>query len=109
LEPSVREVFPQTLAFVEGPRGSIEVCGDYIIRVTTANGTQVTRHAPPRYAWANPAYDVAHASIVECHRNLLAALRGEGAAETTGKDNLKTMQLVFAAYESAARNKVVLV
>jgi len=107
LEPSVRECFPQTLAFVEGPKGSIEVCADAIIRVTTARGTQVTRHAPPRYAWANPAYDIAHASIVDCHRNLLGALRGDGPAETTGADNLKTMELVFAAYQSAAKNCVV--
>jgi len=109
LEPSMREVFPQTLAFVEGPRGSIEVCADYIIRVTTTKGTQVTRHAPLRYAWANPAYDIAHASIVDCHRDLLAALRGQGAAETTGEDNLKTMELVFAAYESATRDKIVFI
>jgi hypothetical protein len=42
-----------------------------------------------------------HASIVPCLANLLAALRGEGRAETTGEDNLLTLKLVFAAYESA--------
>ena len=45
--------------------------------------------------------------MVPCHRDLLAALRGERAAETTGADNLKTMELVFAAYESARKNSVV--
>jgi predicted dehydrogenase len=107
LEPGARECFPQTLAFVEGPKGSIELCADYIIRVTTARGTKVTRHAPSRYAWANPAYDIAHASIVPCNANLLAALRGHGHGETTGEDNLKTLELVFGAYESAERNVVV--
>ena len=43
-----------------------------------------------------------HASIVDCHRNLLGALRGETTADTTAEDNLKTMDLVFAAYDSAA-------
>ena len=107
LEPSVRECFPQTLAFIEGPKGSIELCADYVIRLTTSRGTQITRHAPPRYAWANPAYDVAHASIVSCNANLLSALRGEGEAETTGADNLKTLEVVFGAYESARKGAVV--
>jgi predicted dehydrogenase len=107
LESSVRECFPQTLAFVEGSKGSIELCADYVVRLTTSRGTQVTRHAPPRYAWANPAYDIAHASIVPCNANLLAALRGSGKGETTGEDNLKTLELVFGAYESARRNAVV--
>ena len=107
LEPSVRECFPQTLAFIEGPKGSLELCADYVIHLTTSRGTQITRHAPPRYAWANPAYDIAHASMVPCNAHLLAALRGEGIGETTGEDNLRTLELVFGAYESAKRNVVV--
>jgi predicted dehydrogenase len=107
LEPGLRECFPQTLAFLEGPKGSIELGADYVIRLTTSRGTQVTRHAPPRHAWADPAYDIAHASIVPCHANLLGALRGSGQGETTGQDNLKTLELVFAAYDSARRDAVI--
>ena len=105
--PLERECFPQTRAFVEGPLGSIEVTDDYWLRVTTKKGTHSRRHAPPRYAWADPRYDVAQSSMVACHRDLLAALRGEGPGETTGADNLKTLELVFGAYESARRNSVV--
>lgn len=105
--PLERESFPQTLAFVEGPLGSIEVTGDYWLRVTTKKGTQSRRHAPPRYAWADPRYDISQSSMVPCHRDLLAALRGETSGETTGADNLKTLELVFGAYESARREAVV--
>jgi len=105
--PLEREIFPQTLAFVEGPLGSLELTGDYWLRVTTKRGTQSRRHAPPRYAWADPRYDIAQASMVPCLRDLLGALRGERPGETTGADNLKTMELVFAAYESAARDRVI--
>lgn len=104
--PLERERFPQTLAFVEGSLGSIEVADDYWLRVTTKKGTFSRRHAPPRYGWANPSYDLAQSSMVPCHRDLLSALRGRGVAETTGSDNLKTMELVFAAYESARRDSV---
>jgi predicted dehydrogenase len=102
-----REHFPQTSLFVEGSAGSLELGPDYWVRVTTAQGTLIKRYPPPRYAWADPAYDVVHASIVPCNANLLAALRGEGVAETAAEDNLQTARLVFAAYDSARENKVI--
>jgi predicted dehydrogenase len=105
--PYERERFPETFAFVEGEQGSLELAPDYWVRTTTAEGTFARRHAPPRYAWADPRYDVVHASGVPCNENLLAALRGEGAAETTGEDNLRTSRLVFASYESAASGQAV--
>lgn len=105
--PLERDCFPQTLAFVEGPLGSIEVTADYWLRVTTDQGTHSRRHAPPRYSWADPRYDVSQSSMVPCHRDLLAALRNEGGGETTGSDNLKTLELVFGAYTSARTNKIV--
>lgn len=99
--PLERECFPQTLIFVEGEKGSAELTNDYWIRVTTEQGTLAKRYPPPRYSWADPAYDVVHSSIVPCQANLLEGLRG-GKAETTGEDNLRTVRLVFASYESAA-------
>ncbi len=104
--PLEREVFPQTLIFVEGDRGSVELCPDYWVRLTTSDGTLARRYPPPRYPWANPAYDVVQASIVDCHRDLLGAISGKQDAETTGEDNLKTLRLVFGAYDSAAKDQV---
>lgn len=102
-----RERFPETFIFIEGERGSIELAPDYWIRVTTASGTHAKRYPPPRYAWADPAYDIAHASIVPCNADLLGALRGDAPAETTADDNLKTVRLVFGAYDSARENQVI--
>jgi predicted dehydrogenase len=102
-----RDCFPQTFIFVEGSKGSAELAPDYWIRVTTASGTHARRVPPPRYAWADPAYDVVHSSIVPCQANLLAALRGECQAETTGEDNLRTMRLVFAANDSARTGQAI--
>lgn len=93
--------FPETFVFVEGDQGSVELAADFWLRVTTKKGTHARRVPPPRYAWADPAYDVVHASIVPCNANLLAGLRGTAQAETTGADNLKTLELVFGAYDSA--------
>jgi len=93
---------PETFMFIEGSKGSLELGPDYWVRVTTSSGTHAKRFSPPRYPWADPAYEVVQASIVPCHQNLLGALRGEGAAETRAEDNLETARLVFAAYDSAA-------
>jgi len=102
-----RERFPETYIFIEGTRGSLDLGPDYWIRVTTAEGTHARRHPPPRYPWADPAYDLVHASIVPCNADVLRALQGKGKAETAGEDNLKTVQLVFASYESARNGQVV--
>ena len=102
-----RECFPETLIFVEGERGSLELAPGCVVRLTTADGTHIHRCPPPRYPWANPAYDVVHASIVPCQANLARALRGEEPAETTAEDNLKTVRLVFGSYDSAASGQPV--
>lgn len=102
-----RHRFPETLAFIECEQGSIELDHDFWLRITTTEGTTLRRVPPPRYAWADPAYDVAQSSMVACHTNLLHALRGEGTAETTAVDNLKTLRLVYAAYDSAAERKTI--
>jgi D-apiose dehydrogenase len=100
-----REVFPQTLIFVEAEHGSLELASDFWIRETTAEGTLAKRYPPPRYAWADPAYDVVHSSIVPCQADILSGLLGKGA-ETTGADNLQTVKLVFGSYQSAASASV---
>ena len=97
--------FPETFVLVEGQHGSVELGPDYWLRTTTAGGTHSRRFPPPRYAWADPTYDLVHASIVPCHANLLAALRGQGLAETSGEDNLRTLRLVYAAYESSTTGR----
>ena len=99
--------FPETFVHVEGERGSIELAPDFWLRVTTAHGTQARRVPPPFYPWADPRYALVHSSIVATHAELLQALRSGRPAETSAEDNLKTLRLVFAAYDSAARHQAV--
>jgi predicted dehydrogenase len=96
--------FPETYVQIEGDKGFLEVAPDYWIRETTALGTLSSRHVPPHYDWVDARYEVAHASVVPCQTHLARAIAGEIEGETTGLDNLKTMRLVYGAYESAATN-----
>jgi len=102
-----RECFPETFIFVETENGSLELGPDFTLRKTTANGTAVERVPPPVFAWADPQYAVVHSSIVPCQQNLLAALNGTGAAETTAEDNLRTLELVDKSYLSSKENRVI--
>ena len=102
-----RESFPETLVFVEGERGSAELVPGCELRVTTRAGTRSQSVLPPSYSWADPRYSVVQSSMVPCQANLLRALQRRGVAETTAADNLRTMQLVYAAYQSAASGRTI--
>jgi predicted dehydrogenase len=99
--------FPETYVHVEGDRGAAELAPDYSLRVTTAEGTGVRRCPPPFFAWADARYALVQSAGVACNANLLGALRGGSPAETTGEDNLKTLELVFGAYESARTGQAI--
>jgi predicted dehydrogenase len=99
------ERFPQTFILVEGEKGSIYLGLDGEIRITTKNGTTVKTVKPIMYSWLDPAYAVAHSSAVDTNRNIWQGLNG-GTCETTAEDNIKTLNLVFASYESAKKGQV---
>jgi predicted dehydrogenase len=99
--------FPEELLLIEGTEGTVELAPNFWIRLTSDSGTKIWQHFPPRYPWADPAYDVNHASMVPIQQDFLRAFKIGQPPENTGEDNLKTMQLVYAAYESAERNQVI--
>ena len=101
------EAFPQAYVEIEGESGSLLLTRDYWIKSTDRSGTTGAQFPPVSYAWADPQYDLVHSSIVACNRNLLAGLNGEAEAETTAADNLKTLQLVYDAYESAENGRII--
>jgi predicted dehydrogenase len=101
-----RETFPQTLVLIEGEKGSLNLTNDFELKTTTRQGTTSAIIKPVLYPWLDPAYAVVHSSIVDCNRDILAGLQG-GKSETTGDENLKTVQLVWKSYESAANGKLI--
>ena len=92
---------------VEGHDGSVELAPDFWLRTTTESGTHSRRVPQPSYAWADSRYDLVHSSIVASHVDCLEQMRGGREAETSGRDNLKTLELVFAAYDAARSGQTV--
>lgn len=97
----------ETYMLIECDKGSIELGPDYWVRVTTEQGTLSRRCVPPDYDWIDHAYYVVQSSIVPCNADLLRALQTGQPAPTSGEDNLETMRLVFAAYDSARTGQVI--
>lgn len=102
-----KEVFPQTLVQLEGERGTISLEADFAIKVTTREETASEYAAPKVYSWSNPDYAVVHSSMVEINRDFSSALLSGKPPETSGADNLETVRLVYAAYESAEKDIVI--
>ena len=64
---------------------------------------RLTIHWPVLAAhWSTPA-------SLTVTKNLLAAIRKKRTADTIGSNILKTLELVFAAYESAAHGSPVII
>lgn len=99
--------FPETYIQVEGDKGFLELAPDFWVHETSETGTLSNRYVPPRYSWADPAYDLIHSSIVPCQKSLIDALQGLADAENTGEDNLKTIELIFGSYRSAQEKRVI--
>jgi D-apiose dehydrogenase len=103
--PRADDAFPQTLVRIEGTMGTVELKKDFQVVITTAQGSVSQLHAPNVYSWADPNYLVVHESIVACNRDILNDIHGESRSQTRASDNVKTMELVFGAYESIATGR----
>lgn len=102
-----REVFPQTLMLIEGSEGSIRLDPDLVIKITTSEKTVTETVSLSKYWWQTERLTNEPPSIVACNKSILDDMLGRGSAETTGDDNLRTVELVFSGYESAKSNKVI--
>lgn len=93
--------FPQTMVAVEGTQAGVSLLPDFRIRLFSLDSIREEQVELPKFSWSHPEYELIHSSMVACQENLLSALRDETPAETTGRDNLRTLELVFGAYSSA--------
>lgn len=103
------DMFSTVNVLVEGEKGTIALGpgNSFEIRTTTTRGTSLEKVEFPSYGWADPNYIVNHESGIHVNRDILNAMIQKGKAETTGEDNLETVRLVWASYESAKRGEMI--
>lgn len=99
------ELFPQTLVEIDGSRGTLRLSANYQMTVH-ADGRSETRDVSPKLlSWASRPWHNIQESVFNIEQHWTDCLTGRREPETSGADNLKTMALVFAAYESAANGQ----
>ncbi len=99
------EHFPETLLEVDGSMGTLRLKSNYRLEIHDANGTKDEDVAPPLLPWAERPWHNIQESVFNIEQHFIECLSMSAEPETSGADNLKTLELVEAAYSSAAQNQ----
>jgi D-apiose dehydrogenase len=94
--------FPQTILEIDGSRGTIRLGQDYRMIVVTERGTTASDVAPQLRSWAQRPWFNIQDSVHAIQKHWIEQLASGGEPQTSGRDNLHTLELVNAAYQSAA-------
>ena len=96
-----REPFPETFIEIDGTAGSLRLSQNYRLTVTEADGSTEQDVAPPLLSWASRPWHNIQESVLNIQRHWIETLRNGQEPDTSGRDNLATLRLVHAAYDSA--------
>jgi D-apiose dehydrogenase len=101
------EPFPQTLAEIEGPLGSLILGVDFSLAFNSAAGLQMIDTAPDIPSWGATPWQGVQDSVIRFETHVLDVLSGKAEPQPSGAHNVKTLALALAAYEAAADNKTI--
>ena len=96
------ENFPQTLIVVEGSSGSVRLGSGYQIVVRSRDVVRQFDASPASPPWAVPPWHVVQDSVRRTQKHWIECIRAGIEPQTSGRDNLNTLALMEAAYDSAA-------
>lgn len=101
------EPFPETLVEIDGDKGSIRLGQGYEMRIVDARGAETRDVSPPLLPWASRPWHNIQESVQAIQQHWVDCLRDGREPATSGRDNLKTLALVEAAYRAAASGETV--
>lgn len=99
--------FPETLVWLEGDEGTLELTHGYRIRLHRRDGVEEIDGDPAPPAWGARPWHAVQASVAAFEAHVVEVLRGEVEPQPSGAHNLETLALTLAAYRSAARGETV--
>lgn len=101
------ETFPETLLEIDGTEGSLLLDAGYGLTIQRGGDSETRDVSPPLLPWAERPWHNIQESVAIIQRDFIDCLRAGRVPETSGADNLKTLALVEAAYQSAAEGRTV--
>lgn len=101
------ELFPQTLATLEGELGTLELLEGYRLRLHTALGYEEIDVEPDVPHWGEKPWHGVQDSVLRLQRHVLDVLEGRTIPQPSGADNLKTLALALACYEAALQSRTI--
>jgi predicted dehydrogenase len=101
------EPFPETVARVEGARGTLELSRGYQLKLHRPGFIEAIDAAPPLPSWGEKPWHAIQDSVASIQAHWIDVLDGNAEPQPSGADNLETLKLAFAAYDSAAADIVI--
>lgn len=99
--------FPQTLVTIEGDRGTLTLDAGYRLTIVGAGGRVVRDVEPKVPAWGAKPWHVIQDSVINTQAHWLRCLAEGAEPQPSGADNLRTLDLVFKAYDSDAAGQAI--
>ena len=92
--------FAQTLVNLEFSNGSIDLDYNYKIILHKNNKKKIYYGKPKKYKWISEPWDQIQESVINTHKHFIDSLINNIEHDTSGKDNIKSLSLVFNSYKS---------
>ena len=102
-----QEAFPQTLIALEGGKGSARLDINYKLSVTLEGETGHFDASPRALDGVSKPASAIPESVLNIQRHFIECLENGETPDTSGTDNLRTLELTFGAYRSAAEGKTI--
>lgn len=100
------ETFPQSLLEIDGSMGTVRLDAGY--QMSVHGKTQTTQDVSPvLLPWAEKPWHNIQESVLSIQQHFVECIKNGVEPQTSGADNLKTLALVEAAYESAEHGRSV--
>lgn len=99
--------FPRTVAWIEGPGGSLSLDAEGIIQLHRPGHVERIDAVPDIPDWGEAPWHFVQDSVVRFQNHAIEVMAGRAKGQPWGTDNLRTLALALAAYEAAEKGTTV--